>query len=80
VRGVAVNAVTSKGPAERAGVRPGDVIVAFDGQRIDDGNTLRNLVASTPPGTKVNLTLIRDGREQQLPVTVGEYQPAKGRG
>jgi serine protease Do len=80
VRGVAVNGVTSKGPAERAGVRPGDVIVAFDGQRIDDGNTLRNLVASTPPGTKVNLTLIRDGREQQLPVTVGEYQPAKGRG
>jgi S1-C subfamily serine protease len=59
---------------------PGDVIVAFNGKPIDDGNTLRNQVASTAPGTKVNLTLIRDGREQQLAVTVGEYQPAKARG
>jgi Do/DeqQ family serine protease len=79
-RGVAVSAVTPNGPADRAGVRRGDVIVAFDGKPIDDGNTLRNQVASTAPGRKVNLTLIRDGREQQLTVTLGEYQPAKRRG
>jgi Do/DeqQ family serine protease len=79
-RGVAVNAVSPNGPAERAGIRPGDVIVAFDGKPVDDGNTLRNLVASTAPGTKVNLTVIRGGREQQLAVTLGEYQPAKARG
>jgi Do/DeqQ family serine protease len=79
-RGVAVSAVTPNGPADRAGVRRGDVIAAFDGKPIDDGNTLRNQVASTAPGRKVNLTLIRDGREQQLTVTLGEYQPAKGRG
>jgi Do/DeqQ family serine protease len=79
-RGVAVSAVNPNGPAGRAGVRPGDVIVAFDGKPIDDGNALRNQVASTPPGTKVDLTLLRDGREQQVAVTLGEYQPARSRG
>jgi Do/DeqQ family serine protease len=80
IKGVVVNALSSGGPADRAGIRRGDIIVAFDGKRIDDGNTLRNLVASTAPGTKVNLTVIREGREQQVAVPVGEYQPAKGRG
>jgi Do/DeqQ family serine protease len=81
IKGVVVNAVSSGGAADRAGLRRGDVIVALDGKQIDDGNTLRNLVASTGPGTKVNLTVIREGREQQVAVTVGEYQPpVKGRG
>ena len=75
VRGVLVNAVTPNGPAARAGIRRGDVILAFNGAPVDDGNTLRNQVASTMPGTQVNLTLSRDRQEQQVRVTLGEYQP-----
>jgi S1-C subfamily serine protease len=75
VRGVVVNAVTSNGPAGRAGVRQGDVILAVDGTAVTDGNTLRNRIASTAPGTDVTLTIFRDKREQQVRVRLGEYQP-----
>jgi Do/DeqQ family serine protease len=75
VRGVLVNAVTPNGPGARAGVRRGDVILAFNSTPVDDGNTLRNQVASTMPGTEVNLTILRDRQEQQVRVKLGEYQP-----
>jgi serine protease Do len=76
-RGVVVNAVTPNSPAAKAGILPGDVIVGFNGAPVVDGNTLRNRVASTPPGAQVNLAIIRDRREQQVQVTLGEYR-AKG--
>ncbi len=75
VRGVLVNAVAPNGPAAKAGVRQGDVILAFNGTPVSDGNTLRNYVASTTPGSTVTLTILRDGREQQLQVALGEYVP-----
>jgi Do/DeqQ family serine protease len=76
VRGVMVRAVSPNSPAARAGIREGDVILAFNGTPVTDGNTLRNQVASTAPGTTVKLTVSRDGREQEIEVTLGEYQPA----
>ena len=72
-RGVLVNSVTPGSAAERAGIRRGDVITAFNGEAVEDGNSLRNRVASTPPGTEVTLTILRDGTEQQLRATLGEY-------
>jgi serine protease Do len=77
VRGVVVNAVTPNSPAARAGIRQGDVIVGFNGDPVTDGNTLRNRVASTAPGTEVKLAIFRDRSEQPIHVTLGEYQ-AKG--
>jgi len=74
-RGVLVGGVTDNGPAAKAGIRRGDVIVAFNGQPVGDANTLRNQIASTPPGTPVQLTIVRNKREQQIAVTLGEYQP-----
>jgi Do/DeqQ family serine protease len=74
-RGVLVNGVTENGPAAKAGIRRGDVIVAFNGKPVTDGNTLRNQIAGTAPGTQVKLTIVRDKREQEIPVTLGEYQP-----
>jgi len=71
-RGALVNSVVSGGPAERAGVQPGDVITAFNGNAIGDPNSLRNAVAATAPGTQVGLTLWRNGREQQVRLTLGE--------
>jgi Do/DeqQ family serine protease len=74
-RGVVVENVAAESAAARAGIRPGDVIVTFNGQPVTDGNTLRNQVAVTRPGTEVELTVLRDGREQKLRVTLGEYKP-----
>jgi serine protease Do len=74
-RGVLVNSVAENGPAAKAGIRRGDVIVAFNGKPVSDGNTLRNQIAGTAPGTQVKLTILRDKREQEIPVTLGEYQP-----
>ncbi len=75
VRGVLVNGVDAGDPADRAGVRLGDLITAVNGQRVDDANALRNHIAATRPGTDVTLTLLRDGREQQVRVRLSE-QPA----
>ncbi len=71
-RGALVNSVVSGGPAERAGVRAGDVITAFNGNGVGDPNSLRNAVAATAPGTQASLTLWRNGREEQVRLTLGE--------
>lgn len=66
VRGVLVNSVDPGGPGEHAGLKPGDVITAVNGRRVDDANALRNQIAATSPGSEVELKILRDGREQQL--------------
>jgi Do/DeqQ family serine protease len=71
-RGVIVNSVQRGSAAERAGLGRGDVITGFNGAAVGDPNELRNLVAATPPGTDVTLDTLRDGREQQVKVTLGE--------
>lgn len=71
-RGVIVSGVEPGGPAERAGIKQGDVIMAIDGNPVDDSNSLRNLIASSAPGVEVIVTIWRDGREQQLRATLAE--------
>lgn len=79
VRGALVSSVQPGSPAERAGVRRGDIITAFNKVPVSDSNSLRNTVAQTPPQTPVTLTIWRDGREQQLQMTVGELPVEPGR-
>jgi len=74
-RGALVASVVSGGPAARAGVRPADVITAFNGTPVEDPNFLRNAVAATQPGSQVELTIWRNGGEQRLRVTLGELTP-----
>jgi S1-C subfamily serine protease len=71
-RGAIVGGVQKGGAAEKAGLKSGDVITAFNGAAVNDGNELRNLVAATQPGTEATLNVLRDGREQQIKVTLGE--------
>ncbi len=71
-RGVIVGSVQQGSAAERAGVKQGDVITAINNEAVNDSNALRNLVASMQPGTEVALTIVRDGKEQQLRATLGE--------
>ncbi len=71
-RGAIVSGVQAGGPADRAGIKRGDVITAFNGTPVTDNNTLRNAVARTQPGNVATLNVSRDNREQQLRVTLGE--------
>jgi S1-C subfamily serine protease len=72
VRGVLVNSVAPGSPADRAGLRNGDVITAIDGHPVDEPNSLRNRVATTAPDSRVRLSIIRDGKEQQVNAKLGE--------
>jgi Do/DeqQ family serine protease len=80
VRGVIIGAVTAGSAGERAGLKQGDVITAVNGTAVNDVNGLRNRIASTAPGTDVTLTVVRDGREQQVRATLGEFTQAAARG
>src|SRR5882672_4939632 len=72
VRGVIVSIVERGSPAERAGLKQGDVITVINGNQIENDNNLRNVVASAGPGAEVTITILRDGREQQLRATLEE--------
>ena len=74
-KGVVVLQVQPGGSAERAGLRKGDVITTYNGVAVNDPNAFRNQVASTPPGTEVTITILRDGREQQVRAALGEFTP-----
>jgi Do/DeqQ family serine protease len=76
-RGVLVNSVDPEGPAERAGVKTGDIITAVNDVRIDTSNALRNHIAGTAPGTEITLTLQRDGKEQRLHAKLAELATGK---
>jgi len=72
VKGALVSAVSDGGPADKAGVRRGDVIVAIDGQAVKDSNSLRNMVSRLKPGSTVALTLFRGGQERQVTARLAE--------
>jgi len=71
-RGAIVTSVTVGGPAERAGVKRGDVVTAINSQPVIDSNSLRNQVASMKPGSTVNVTVARNGRDQNIQVALAE--------
>jgi Do/DeqQ family serine protease len=76
VGGALVNSVEADGPADRAGIKQGDVIVGVDGEKILDNNALRNRIAGTRPGSTVAIEIVRDGRPQTLKATVETLKPA----
>ena len=71
-RGVIVSSVQPGSAAAGAGLKQGDVITKLNGAEVNDSNAFRNRVAGTQPGTAVTLTVLRDGREQELRATLGE--------
>jgi serine protease Do len=71
-RGEIVASVEPNGPASRAGIRQGDVIVRVNGQEVTVENTLSYIVANTPIGRSVPIELIRNGRRQTITVTTAE--------
>ncbi|MDX2033533.1 MAG: Do family serine endopeptidase [Blastocatellia bacterium] len=73
--GAFVQDVTKGDPADKAGVKPGDIITEFQGQRIQDNSQLRNMASQTAPGTSVKFKVFRDGSERDLVATLAEISP-----
>jgi serine protease Do len=79
-KGALVSQVNKDSPAEKAGLKPGDVILRYQGKDVDDTRQLRTLVAATAPGSKVEVVVARDGKERALKVTVGELPSGASEG
>lgn len=79
-RGAVITRVRADSPGARAGLRPGDVIVALGGKRVDDAHGLRNLESTTRPGATVALDVVRAGRRLALDaiLTAPTLQHAEG--
>ena len=69
--GAIISQVIKNSPAEDAGIEKQDVIIAVNGVKVDDSSNLKNLISSGRPHDKTKLTLIRDGHEKKLTVTLG---------
>jgi serine protease Do len=70
--GVLVQQVTPGGPAEKGGLKAGDIISSIDGRAIKDGDDLVNEIASRRPGSSVRLGYLRDGKQADATVTIGD--------
>ena len=70
--GSLVGDVTAGGPADKAGIRRGDVITSFRGEKVENSVQLRNLVAEAEPGSTAKVGLLRDGKASEVSVDLGE--------
>ncbi len=70
-KGVLVSDVVQDGPADKAGIKRGDIVTAFNGKDVDNAHALSRLVASTSPNSSVAVHLIRDAKVKEIKATVG---------
>ena len=75
--GALVGSVEHGGPADKAGVQSGDIILKFDGTQIEDSNELPALVANMQPGSKVKLDIWRKGKHKDVTVVLGDLNNSK---
>jgi serine protease Do len=75
MKGVLVAAVEARSPAEKAGLRSGDVILGFDGNPVQSATELPRVVAASRPGSTVTIDIWRDGARRQVTAVVGEFSP-----
>jgi serine protease Do len=77
LEGALVSDVAEDGPAEKAGIKRGDVIISYNGKNIKDSEMLPRVVATTEIGKKVKVGIIRDGKPLGIEVVIGEL-PEEG--
>jgi len=75
--GALIADVVKDSPAEKAGLKRGDVIVAFDGKPIEDSTSLRNMASAAAPGKTVELKIVREGKEKSVTATLAEFKERK---
>jgi serine protease Do len=73
-RGVIIRNVVAGQPADQGGIKANDVVLAVDGSPVDEPRDLQRIIASTPVGKSVKLSVMREGKATELTVTVGAYQ------
>jgi serine protease DegQ len=71
-KGVLIAGVVRDGPADRAGVRPGDVLVGVNDQTVPNPSAMLNVIAAVQPGSVARLKLLRNGNPLELKLTVGK--------
>lgn len=76
-QGILVAQVSKQSPAEKAGLKQGDIIQKFQGKPVKNIGNFRNQVALTTPGSRVKLTVLRDGKRRNIMVTVGKLSEDK---
>jgi len=76
-QGALVSSIEADGPAEEAGLKAGDVILAVNGRPVESSGDLPPMIAEIEPGTQATLTLWRDKARKELPITVAELQDEK---
>lgn len=76
LEGAVIAQVEPRSPADRAGLKAYDVITEFNGKKVTSSTGLRTMVADTPVDQKINLKLIRDGKNRNLAVSVGDRPQA----
>ena len=74
VRGALIAEVVPGSPAEKAGLKPGDVVLSVDGKSIESYNQLSRTIALFPPGSRLRLQVLRDGKENAIEVAVAERE------
>jgi serine protease Do len=72
--GALVSGVMEGSPADKAGLKRGDLIIELDGKTIADSSSLRNRVSALAPGTKIEIKIVRNGNQQSLTATLGELK------
>lgn len=77
--GALVRSVEAGGPAEKAGVEPGDIITKFDGKTVEKSGDLPRIVGAVKPGSKATLQVFRRGSYKDLSVVVAEVEPDRAR-
>ncbi len=77
--GILIAQVIKDSPAEKAGLKVGDIIIELNGKKIDSVRELQLLIMRTPPGTEVTLTVIRKGKKKKITVKVGRLPEEKER-
>jgi serine protease DegQ len=72
VRGSLIAGILRNSPAERAGLKPGDILLEIDGRQVQDSSSMLNLISSLKPNKKAILTISRDQKEFSVPVQIGK--------
>lgn len=70
LRGALVSEVVAEGPADKAGLETGDVVIAFNGEDVEDSSDLRNAVGLLTPGSSADITYLRDSKRRTTRITV----------
>ena len=77
-KGAVITQLDKDGPAEKAGLQVGDILIAVNGQEVKNANDIPVKISTMRPGTKVNMTVLRNGKQETVSVTVAETPSPEG--